>query len=93
MHQHPTGFAPTDFYLKMNFTAMELHIDKGGPNAKALYDTYRKILEKVPLLIWGDISEQDLGWIFDKLPAQGLAVMTVVDSIEEASRIWQKYID
>ncbi len=92
MHQHPTRFVPTDFYLKMNFTAFELHIDQGGPTAEELYDTHRKIIAKAPLLIWGKLSIADLDWIFGKLPHQGLAVMPVVDGPEQAATIWNTYL-
>jgi hypothetical protein len=92
MHMHSTGFIPLDNYLGMNFTAMELHIDTGGPSAEALYETHKKILAKKPLLIWGDISEKDLDWIFSKLPPQGLAVNTVVESPEQARDLYKKYM-
>ncbi|GAH00303.1 unnamed protein product, partial [marine sediment metagenome] len=49
-------------------------------------------LEKMPLLIWGNIPEKELDWIFDKLPSTGLAVITVVDSPGQASLIWQRYM-
>jgi hypothetical protein len=91
MHMHSTGFIPLDDYLGMNFTAMELHIDTGGPSAEALYETHKKILAKKPLLIWGDIPEKDLDWIFSKLPPQGLAVNTVVNSPEQAEILYSKY--
>jgi hypothetical protein len=70
---------------------MELHIDTGGPSAEALYETHKKILAKKPLLIWGDIPEKDLDWIFSKLPPQGLAVNTVVNSSEQAEILYSKY--
>jgi len=92
MHQHPTKFVPTDFYLKMPFLALELHIDEGGPSAEALYPTHTKILAQKPLVIWGNISERDLDWIFKKLPPAGLAVMTAVESPEQAGAIWQRYL-
>ncbi len=89
MHQHPTAFVPTDFYLEMPFTALELHIDEGGPTAEALYETHRKILARKPLVIWGNLSRADLEWVFTKLPPGGLAVMTVVAGPEQAGRIWE----
>ena len=92
MHQHPTRFVPTDFYMKMNFTALELHVDQGGPSAEALYDTHRKIMATTPLLIWGNLSHNDMDWIFGKLPPQGLAVMTVVNDPRQAGRIWDTYM-
>ena len=44
------------------------------------------------LLIWGQISDKDLDWIFSKLPHQGLAVNVAVDSVDQVKRIWKKYI-
>lgn len=93
MHQHPTKFVPTDFYLKMPFLALELHIDEGGPNAETLYSTHLKILAQKPLVIWGNIPERDLDWIFTKLPAAGLALITVVGSPQQAGAIWRRYLD
>jgi len=92
MHQHSTGYVPVEHYLEMDFTALELHIDEGGPSAEELFDTHRKILERKPLIVWGDIPERDLDWIFSKLPAQGLAVITVVESPQQAEAIWRKYL-
>jgi len=94
MHQHPTRFVPTDFYLKMGFAALELHVDQGGPTAQDLYDTHMKIINNgTPLLIWGNLSEADLDWIFTQLPPQGLAVMTVVQNPTEAGLIWQRHME
>ena len=92
MHQHSTGYVPVDQYLGMNFTALELHIDSGGPSAEELFDTHRLILRSKPLIIWGDIPGKDLDWIFSKLPAHGLAVITVVESPQQAQTIWNRRI-
>ena len=91
MHMHSTGFIPLDDYLGMKFTAMELHIDTGGPSAEELYETHQKILAKKPLLIWGDIPEKDLDWIFSRLPPQGLAVNTTVQSPEQARQLYRNF--
>ena len=92
MHQHSIGYVPFDHYVDMNFTALELHIDEGGPSAEELFDTHRRILNRKPLIIWGDIPDTDLDWIFSKLPAQGLAVITVVNSAQQAETIWNRYL-
>lgn len=92
IHQHPTGFYAVDSYLTMDMTALELHIDVGGPSAAKLFDTHKKILAKKPLLIWGDMSEMDLDWIFSKLPSEGLAINAVVSSSQQAEALWNKYI-
>lgn len=92
MHQHSTGFVPTQAYIDMGMTALELHIDSGGPSAEELYDRHKMILKQKPLIIWGDIPEKDLDWIFSKLPHQGLAVNTVVESPKQAKELWDKYM-
>jgi 5-methyltetrahydrofolate--homocysteine methyltransferase len=92
MHLHSTGYVPVEHYLEMDFTALELHIDEGGPSAEKLFEIHKSILERKPLIIWGDIPERDLDWIFSKLPPRGLAVMTVVRSPQEAEMIWRKYL-
>lgn len=91
LHLHSTGYIPLDAYLGMDLTALELHIDEGGPRAEQLFETHGRILRENPLLIWGNIPKQDLDWIFSKLPPAGLAVMTVVSTPEEAHRLWDEY--
>lgn len=90
MHQHPTAFVPTDFYMRMPFLALELHIDEGGPSAEALYPVHMNILAGKPLIIWGNIPDGDLNWIFERLPPAGLAVITTVQTPEEAGAIWRR---
>jgi hypothetical protein len=92
MHQHSTGFVPTEKYIAMGMDILEMHIDSGGPSAEELYDRHVEILEQKPLLIWGIIQEKDLDWIFSKLPAEGLAVITLVESPEQAHLLWNKYM-
>jgi hypothetical protein len=93
IHQHSTGFVPTGKYIDMGMSVLEMHIDTGGPSAEELYNRHAAILEKNPLLIWGDIPEKDLDWIFRKLPSKGLAVITVVENSEEAGDIWRRYLE
>lgn len=91
MHQHPVGYMAYEKFLNMNFTALELHRDEGGPSAKELGDVYNKILLKNRLLIWGNLSDEDLDYIFKELECKGLAVCCVVNTREQADRIWAKY--
>lgn len=93
MHQHSTGFVPTMKYMHMGVSVLEMHIDAGGPGAQQLYERHLAILNRKPLLIWGDILENDLDWIFNKLPHEGLAVITVVNNPEHAEILWRKYVD
>lgn len=92
MHQHSTGFVPTDRYLGMGMSVLELHIDSGGPSAESLFERHLTILRERPLIIWGDIPASGLDWLFAKLPPQGLAIITVVDSPDQARQLWQRYV-
>ncbi len=92
MHQHSTGFVPTDKYLAMGMSVLELHIDSGGPSACELYERHLAILQHCPLLIWGAIPRHDLDWLFSKLPPQGLAIITVVKDAAEARQLWERYM-
>ncbi len=92
VHMHPTGFYPYKQFIKTDMLALELHIDEGGPFAEQLFDVHGEILANKPLLIWGNIPEQDLDWIFSRLPQQGLAVLVAIDSVDKAKHIWNHYI-
>lgn len=91
MHTHSTGYIPLDPYLDMGFLAFEHHIDAGGPPAEALFERHCAIQARYPLLIWGDIPEADLDWIFEHLDPRGLAVLAVVEDRDEAAALWKRY--
>ncbi len=93
MHQHATGFVPTEAYLDMGMSVLELHIDSGGPPAQELFDRHLAILKQRPLIIWGDIPSSDLDWLFGELPQQGLALITVVNTPEQARDLWRTYVE
>lgn len=92
MHRHSNGYFPYDQYINMDFTALELHIDEGDPSAEQLYGAHLEILDRKPLIIWGNLGEANRDWIFSKLPAQGLSVITCVNSPGEAKAIWDRYM-
>jgi hypothetical protein len=46
------------------------------------------VLKTKPLLVWGDVTGPDLDFMLSQLPSQGLAINLVVESVEEAHRIW-----
>jgi hypothetical protein len=92
MHFHSTGgYIPVDEVLSLGPTAVEMHIDSGGPSAEKLYDTHLRILEKCPLIIWGAMTDADLDWIFSRLPDRGVAVNVAVEDHAKARAILAKY--
>lgn len=92
IHQHPAGFMPIDRLVKMDMTAIELHVDQGGKRARELNKYHIEILENCPLLIWGHLTDDDFQYIFNELPQQGLAIMAAIDQPEQAAPLWDKYM-
>ncbi len=91
IHLHPSMYIPVDFLIKTSLTAIELHIDFGGPRAEELFPYYQKILAEKPLIIWGDLTAEDLDFINCYLDKEGLALVPVVRGEEEAETIWRKF--
>lgn len=92
MHQHPTGYMPYRQYVEMGFRALELHIDAGGPSAEQLLPVYETIQASTPLIVWGAIADADLDVLFSRVRPEKLAVCCMLNSREEAERIWKRYI-
>ncbi len=91
IHLHPSSYIPVEYLIETPLSAVELHIDFGGPRAEELFPYYRKILDRKPLVIWGDLTLEDLDFIAAKLDPQALALLPVVDSREQAEGIWGKF--
>lgn len=81
MHLHPTRFIPSRLLASTALAAVELHIDHDGPRAEALEPHYRAILERKPLLVWGDLTGADLEFILSRVPRRGLAVNMIAGSV------------
>lgn len=91
IHFHPSGFMPAGKFVKSGIGAIEIHIDKGGPPAEKLYDVYMEVLTEKPLIIWGDLSPNDLEFIKNNLPTEGLLINTTAGTPEEAVMIWERF--
>jgi hypothetical protein len=84
MHLHPARYIPSRLLAASPLAAVELHVDHDGPRAAALEPHYREILARKPLFVWGDLTENDIEFLFTRLPAAGLAVNAVVETPEQA---------
>jgi hypothetical protein len=91
MHLHPSDFIPVEFLIGTELTAIELHIDYGGPRAEELVPYYRKIQSRKPLIIWGDLTREDLDVVARFLDPQALALIPVVKDGSEAEWIWRRF--
>ncbi len=45
-----------------------------GPSLDAMLPTLRRILDSKPLLLEGPLSEDEVAWLRERLPAGGLAI-------------------
>lgn len=91
IHLHPSAYIPVDHLVEIPLSAIELHIDFGGPRAEELLPYYEKILEHKPLIIWGDLSSEDIDFIARRLDRRALALLPVVESREQAEQIWARF--
>jgi hypothetical protein len=91
IHLHPSTYIPVEYLVETPLDAIELHIDFGGPRAEELLPYYRKILAHKPLIVWGDLTPEDLDFIDRKLDRQSLALLPVVGSVQQAEQIWGKF--
>lgn len=91
IHLHPSQFIPIDYLLETRINAIELHIDIGGPSAEELATVHRKILADRPLIVWGDMTTDDLEWMLDNLPYKGLAINMVANTVDKTPDIWSIY--
>ncbi|MBN2552837.1 MAG: hypothetical protein JXB06_08700 [Spirochaetales bacterium] len=91
IHLHPSSYIPVEFLIRTPLDAIELHIDFGGPRAEELYPYYRRILDHKPLIIWGDLTGEDLDFIARKLDRRALALLPVVESRRQAEQIWGRF--
>jgi hypothetical protein len=55
-----------------------------------LYPYYRRILEHKPLLIWEDLTPEDIDFVARRLNRQALALLPVVSSRQQAEEIWRR---
>ncbi len=86
-HLHPARYIPYRPLLDAPVAVIELHLDRGGPTARDLLPIYREIMRAKPLLVWGDCSGEDLRVLRDELPAEGLAIVPVVASPDDAQAL------
>jgi hypothetical protein len=91
IHLHPGSYIPVEHLVETPLSAIELHIDFGGPRAEELFPFYRRIQQRKPLIIWGDLVPEDLDFISRKLDRRALALLPVVESQQQAEEIWGRF--
>jgi hypothetical protein len=89
MHLHPSSFHLLDDILSNeNLKAIEINKDVGGPSITQMLPQFRKVLDKKRcLIIWGDLTEEDIQNIFDNLPPKGIFFSILLPEFAAAEQI------
>lgn len=85
IHLHPSSFFILDDLLSLpRLRAIEVNKDVGGPSVGEMMGTLQKIQEKKCLILWGDLTLEDLALVRRDLRPQGLFFHIVAPTLEDA---------
>lgn len=85
VHLHPSSFFILDDLLAIDpLQVIQINKDIGGPSIAEMMPLFKKVLAKKRLMIWGDLSSEEIGLLMQELPYEGLALCVLTSSAEEA---------
>lgn len=85
VHLHPASFFILDELLTLeNLKVVEVNKDIIGPDVKEMLPVLAKIMETRGLILWGDLTVEDLEIVKGNLPCRGLALHVVAPTVKEA---------
>jgi hypothetical protein len=85
VHLHHSSFFILDQLLELpELRAVEVNKDIGGPSVPEMVGILERILEKKRLILWGDITLDDLAFLKSRIPPRGVFLNIVAPSAEEA---------
>jgi hypothetical protein len=85
-HLHPASLFILDHLLEMDsLKIVQINKDVGGPSISQMMPKFQAVLERKCLVIWGDLSAEEIEEIVCGLPARGLALNIVVSNPEQAN--------
>lgn len=84
-HLHPASFFIVDALLSLEgLRAIEVNKDIGGPSVKEMLPVLAKIMQTRALILWGDLTIEDLEVVKRSLPCRGLCLHVVAPTLAEA---------
>jgi DNA-binding FadR family transcriptional regulator len=84
-HLHPNSFFLLDLLLSLeDLKVIQVNKDTGGPSVREMLPVLQKIIKAKGLILWGDITLEDLAMIRENLPCRGLALHIVAPDEDEA---------
>ena len=85
VHLHPASFFILDELLTLeNLKVVEVNKDIGGPGVAEMLPVLSRIMESRGLILWGDLTVEDLEIVRRRLPCRGLCLHVVAPTIREA---------
>jgi len=92
VHLHPNSFFILDELLTLeNLKVVEVNKDISGPSVKEMLPVLAKIMQTRGLILWGDLTIEDLELVKQNLPCRGLSLNVVAPTPNEAG-VRLKYI-
>ncbi len=85
VHLHPNSLFILDDLLTLeNLKAVEINKDISGPGVKEMLPVLARIMQTRGLILWGDLTIEDLELVKQNLPCRGLALNMVAPTPDEA---------
>ena len=91
IHLHPNSlYCLKDLYKISNLKVIEINKDLFGPSIFELLPTLKEVQKHKPLLIWGDLTKEEIRELLQKLSPRGLCIYPVVKDIEEGKALLKR---
>jgi len=88
VHLHPSSFFILDHLFGIDeLKAIEINKDVGGPGVQQMLPIMARIQEKRNLVVWGELSSEDVDIILDGLPDRRVALSVLSSSTESAAAL------
>ncbi len=88
IHLHPASFFILDDLLENDWLkAIQVNKDVGGPSVPEMIPQFKKITARKNLIMWGDLTVDDLACLRDNLDPVGLFFFMVPKDYDEAMRL------
>lgn len=91
IHLHPNLlYCLNDLYGIDNLKVIEINKDLHGPSIFKLLPTLKEVQKHKPLLIWGDLTKEEIRELLNTLSPRGLCIYPVVKTVEEGKTLIKK---
>lgn len=91
MHLHPNSlYCIGDICRIENIKIIEVGRDRFGPSIFELITVLKEVQKYKPLLIWGNLTQEEIRLLLNELSPNGLCICPVVKTVEEGKTLLKK---